>query len=217
MIKQIFLDLETTGNEVMKHGIYQIGGIIRYKDVYEEFEFNCDIYEEDEINPEAFTKTSVKPEDLQGYPDPYLTYQQFIALIEKHVVKYDKKDKFFFINFGSEFDSKFLRRWFESNGDQYYGSWFWHPPIEVQTLAMEALKDKGADMENFQLATVAKTLGISVNPEKLHTALYDAWLAMKVYDKTGMSFGIDRANINTQEITNKGVYNLENSRRRRRY
>jgi DNA polymerase-3 subunit epsilon len=182
MIKQIFLDTETTGVDPMKNGLYQIGGIIRYDKVQEEFEFNCDIFEEDEVDPKAFESTSVCPNDLRRYPDPYETYQEFIKLLGKHISKFDKKDKLMFINFGAEFDSKFLRRWFESNGDQYFGSWFWHPPVEVQSLAMEFLKNERSIMPNFQLSTVCKGLGIFVNDRKTHTALYDAGLAMQVYD-----------------------------------
>ena len=183
MIKEIFLDTETTGIDPMKNGLYQIGGIIRYENVLEEFEFNCDIFEDDEISEQAFEKTNVKPNDLRRYPDPYETYQEFIQLLSKHVDKYDKKDKFLFINFGAEFDSKFLRRWFESNGDDYYGSWFWHPVIDLFSLSMEYLKYERADMPNFQLSTVCKKLGIDVNSNKTHTALYDAKLSMKLYDQ----------------------------------
>jgi DNA polymerase III subunit epsilon len=182
MIKSIFLDLETTGVDYMKHGIYQIGGIIRYDNMYEEFEYNCDIFSDDEINPEAFANTNVKPEDLRKYPDPYETYLQFTNLLLKHIDKFNRQDKLFFINFGAEFDSKFLRRWFESNGDDFYGSYFWHPPLEVQSLAMEYLKDKRAKMPNFKLSTVCKELGINVDERQTHTALYDAKLAMQAYD-----------------------------------
>lgn len=184
MIKSIFLDLETTGTDYMKHGIYQIGGIIRYENILEEFEFNCDIFSDDEINPEAFDpkNTNVKPEDLRNYPDPYEIYLKFTELLLKHIDKFNKKDKFFFINVGAEFDSKFLRRWFESNGDDFYGSYFWHPPIEVQSLAMEYLKEKRAKMPNFKLSTICKELEIDVDERKTHTALYDASLAMQVYD-----------------------------------
>lgn len=183
-IKSIFLDLETTGVDYMRNGIYQIGGIIRYDGVFEEFEFNSDIFSDDEINPEAFDQknTNIKPEDLRNYPDPYETYLKLRGLLLQHIDKFNKKDKFFFINVGAEFDSKFLRRWFESNGDDFYGSYFWHPPIEVQSLAMEYLKNERAEMPNFKLSSICKQLKINVDENKTHTALYDALLAMQVYD-----------------------------------
>ena len=211
MIKQIFLDTETTGPNHLKHGIYQIGGIIRYDNVFENFEFNCDIFEEDEIDPQAFELSSIRPEDLASFPDPFETYKKFVTLLAQHCDKYKKQDKFFFINAGAEFDSKFLRRWFESCGDQYFGSWFWHPPLDVFSLALDYLKDQRHKMENFKLITVAKQFGIKVDESKTHTALYDASLALQIYDLCCHPTAIQRANKNAQEIIDKGVYELEKS------
>lgn len=181
-MKQIFLDLETTGVDYTKNGIYQIGGIIRYNDVYKTFEFNCDIFEEDEIDEIAFKDTSVCPDDLKKYPDPYDTFQKLIEVLSLHVDKYDTKDKFTFINFFAGFDYDFLRQWFKSCGDKYFGSWFWHPPIGVESLAADFFKFKRKEMKNFKLVTVCEECGINITKAKTHTALYDAELAMKLYD-----------------------------------
>jgi DNA polymerase-3 subunit epsilon len=188
MIKQIFLDLETTGPDPLRHGIYQIGGIIRCEQKTCEFEFHCDIFAEDEIDPDAFVEAKITPTNISSYPDPYETYQQFVEMLSGFVNKFDKKDKFFLTNFGAEFDGKFLRRWFESNGDQYYGSWFWHPPVGVEILAMEYLKNERADMPNFKLVSVAKQLEVEVDENFTHTAKYDAKLAMLIYDKICKNF-----------------------------
>ena len=184
-MKQIFLDLETTGSNYLKHGIYEIGGIIRYENILEEFELKCDIFQEDEINLTAFNpeKTNIKPEDLKTYPDPYETYQKLIAILTKHCDKFNKQDKFIFINFFASFDYDFLRRWFESNGDQYFGSFFWNPPLGLESLAMEYLINERHEMKNFQLTTVCRQLGIKVDENKTHSALYDAHLAKQLYDK----------------------------------
>ena len=216
MVKQAFIDLETTGVDPMKNGIYWIGGIIRYKDVYEEFELKCDLYQEDEVNPEAFENAKIKPEEIASFPDPYETYKKLTEILSKHIDKYKKDDKFFFTNFGAEFDSKFLRRWFESNGDNYYGSWFWHPPIEVQSLAMEYLKNERAGMKNFKLSTVATQCLIAVDEDKTHTPLYDAKLAMQIYDLCSSSSVIKKANDEAQEISRQGVYHLKQGERRKR-
>lgn len=204
-IKQIFLDLETTGMNPERHGLYSIGGIIRYTSMYKEFEFKCDIYQEDEIDPGAFENTSVCPEDLSSFPDPHETYKQFVALLAKHVDKFNKSDKLFFLNFAAMFDHNFLRRWFENNADQYYGSWFWHPPIDIATIAMEYLKNKRHTMENFKLATVASMFGITVDEKQAHSSpLYDAKIAMLIYDKIVTEAAIERAQASTRKITEEG-------------
>ena len=215
-IKNIFLDLETTGTDYLRHGIYQIGGVVKYENIYQEFEFKCDIFAEDEINPAAFDpqKTNVIPDDLRGYPDPMEIHDLFInTVLSKHIDRYDKQDKFWFINFGAEFDAKFLRRWMESCGDNYFGAWFWYPVIELQSLAGELLKEQRPKMENFQLATVCRTLGIPVDDSKTHTALYDAKLAMQIYEKTILKKAIDKAYQDAQKTSQEGKYHLRGARK----
>lgn len=183
-MKQIFCDTETTGTDSTKHGLFMIGGIIRIDDqVKEEFKLYCDVFTEDEFSDEAMKKHGYSPEQIALLPDPFETYQKLIAILGKYVDKYSKQDKYHFIGYGAEFDNKFLRRWFESCGDKYFGSWFWHPWIDVMSLAAESLKNERHKMPNFQLTTVAEQLDISIDVEEAHDALYDAKLTMAVYDK----------------------------------
>jgi DNA polymerase III subunit epsilon len=81
------------------------------------------------------------------------------------------------------FDDQFLRGLFEQNGDKYFGSIFWSDSSDVMVLASECLKLVRHKMENFQLKTVAKTLGIEVVESELHDALYDVELTIKIYQE----------------------------------
>lgn len=181
MLKELFLDTETTGLS-REAGLYQIGGIIRYGNVYEEFELNCDIFEDDEISPEAMEMAKMSVEDLARFPDPVEAHTKLVEIFGRHVDKYDKQDKFFAIGYGIEFDVKVLRRWFEGMGDQYFGSWFWTPWICVMSLAAQKFKEVRHTMPNFKLKTVLGKAGIDFEDEKLHGALYDAKKAMELYD-----------------------------------
>jgi len=184
MIKELFLDLETTGTDVKKCGIWQIGGIIRYdRKIKEEFEFSCDIFEDDEVDPEAMKMAGLTLLDFANFNDPGDVYQKLIKILEKHVDRFDKKDKFFITGYGVEFDVKCLRRWFEGMGDKYFGSWFWMPWICVMTLAGQYLRPIRSSMPNFKLETVLDQLKIPHDKNKLHSALYDATMAMKLYDR----------------------------------
>jgi DNA polymerase-3 subunit epsilon len=183
MIKQMFIDTETTGVDTRTSGVYQIGGIIIAGKRGEEFEFNCDIFTEDEISPKAFEKTKITLKDISKYPPPDQIHQQFINIMDKYVDRYDKKDKFVVFAYGSEFDQRILSNWFYKLGDDYFRSWFWHPWICIMNLAMYALQGDRKELENFKLLTVAEYLHVRVKEDKLHTALYDAQLAKKVYHK----------------------------------
>lgn len=186
MLKQLFIDTETTGVNTNTCGVYQIGGIIKVGKREEEFEFNCDIFEENEIDPKAFETNKMTVETISEYPSPDIVFEQFTSLLEKYVDKYDKNDKFIVIGYGSEFDQQVLRNWFYRLGDDYFGSWFWHPWVCVMNLAQYVLQEERNMLTNFKQSAVAEYLRIRVSEDKLHTALYDAQLAKKIYEKLNM-------------------------------
>ena len=104
-------------------------------------------------------------------------------MLDKYVDRFNKKDKFFLVGYNNaSFDNQFLRKFFEDNGDKYFGSWFWSNSIDVMVLASAYLATRRPDMENFKLSTVAKTLGVNVDDELLHNALYDIRLTKAVFD-----------------------------------
>lgn len=183
-MKIIFFDLETTGTLVNRHGIHQLSGEITVDgETKEMFDFRVRPNPKADILQEALDVAGVTKEQIQAYPAMGEVYQQFIALLSKHVSKYDKKDKFFLAGYNNaSFDNQFLRAWFLQNGDQYFGSWFWSNSIDVMVLATPYLASKRSDMENFKQGTVAKTLGIPVDESKLHDALYDIQVCKAIYD-----------------------------------
>lgn len=184
MIKQCFIDTETTSVNPKETGVWQIGGIIRYGNTKEEFMIECDIFEDDEVNEEILLEMHGKTKkDLSKLQDPIDAYQQLQDLFSKHVDKYDSTDKMFFMGYGVEFDYQALRHWFDGMGDKYFGSWFWHPPIDVMTLAMNQLQSVRHQMKNFKLITVIEQFNIQYEQRKLHTALYDAQMSMLIYDE----------------------------------
>ena len=195
----------------MRHGLFMIGGIIRIDGhVREKFRICCDVFAEDEFSPDATAKHGYTSEMIRGFQDPYDAYQQLIGFLSKHVDKYDKADKFHFIGYGAEYDNKFLRRFFESNGDEYFGSWFWHPWIDVMSLAAEFLKAIRHKMPNFQLETVAKQMGVDITKVlevliikdgKPHDALFDAGLTMLTYDTLTKAKIIDQSPVSPNPVT----------------
>jgi DNA polymerase-3 subunit epsilon len=183
MIKRMFLDTETTSADRFKCGVWQIGGIIECGRRSEEFLFECDIFDEDEIDEEALKMNNLTIEDLAKKPDPTEVFQEFCELLGKYVDKYDKNDKFYHINFAAVFDCEVIRQWFLKNGDDYYGSWFWHPSIDLMVMAMYDNMGKRQEFKNFKIGTVARHYVISFDEESLHNALYDAKVARAIYYK----------------------------------
>lgn len=183
-MKLVFFDLETTGTNPGKHGIHQISGQIVIDGVIKEtFDFHVQPNPRAMIEDEALKVGGVTREQILAYPPMQQVYQEFVAMLGKYVDKFNKKDKFFLVGYNNAaFDNQFLRGFFLQNGDVYFGSWFWSNSIDVMVLASAYLATRRPDMENLKLSTVAKTLGVNVNDESLHDAMYDIELTKAVFD-----------------------------------
>jgi DNA polymerase III epsilon subunit-like protein len=174
ILKYCFIDTETTGTFARKHGLIQIAGSIM------NVHADGNKYEIDEINEEALAVNGQSRETIMKYPEPARAYSDFVALLAKHVDKYTKTDKFFFTGYNAGFDNDFMREFFKKNGDKYFGSWFFNPYWDVMQMALKHLRFQRAGMPDFQLATVAKAMGIDIEGE-LHDAFTDIRLTEKIF------------------------------------
>ena len=183
-MKLFFYDLETTGTLVNKHGIHKISGMIVIDGkVKETFDYHVAPNPKAQIEPEALAVGNVTESQIKSYPDMFEIYNQLIDTMSKYVSPYDKKDKFFLVGYNNaSFDNQFFRAWFLQNGDKYFGSWFWANSFDVMVLASPFLATVRHTMPNFKQGTVAKQLGINVEDDKLHDALYDIEICKAIYD-----------------------------------
>jgi len=182
MIKKLYLDLETSGLDPQLNAVLEIGCIIEYRDVYKELTFNCQPFPNDLVDTEALAVNKLTEEKIRSFPNPIEVYNNLIAELTMHINKYNTKDKFVLLGYNVGFDAQFLRNFFQKNQDKYFGSWFWYPPLDVMALAMRFLKEKRHLMKDFKLLTVAEELGLEVNPEEAHGAMYDVALTREMYN-----------------------------------
>lgn len=185
MRKQVilFYDLETTGTNHKRHSIHQIGGVIEVDgQVVETFDIRTQPHPKAEIDEGALAVAGVTLEEIQAYQPMAQAHQQLIGILSKYVDRYDSQDKIFLSGFNiAGFDDFFLRAWFQQNGDNYFGSWFWNDQLDVRVLAAQYLIKRRHTMPDFKLMTVAKTLGIEVDESKAHDAVYDIMITREVY------------------------------------
>jgi len=191
-LKQLFIDTETTGTYTETVGLYQFGGIIVAGKRGEEFEFNCDIFEEDDVDLKALETNGITLEEISQFPDPQQVFEQFISVLDKYVDRYNPMDKFVVYGYGAKFDQQMLRNWFYKLGDDYFGSWFWHPFVDIMNLAMYIKQGERRNLANFKMQTVADYLHIRTDKTRLHTALYDAQIAKKIYEKLDSFISLSR-------------------------
>ena len=181
MVKECFIDLETTGLDPVKNGVLQIAGHIEIEgEKVESFNIECRPFADDEVAPQALAVNGIELESLKDRQDPREAFLQLKKLLSRYVAPFEKTDKFWFYAYNAPFDSGFLREFFKKNGDKYYGSWFWTPAIDIMVLAASHLREERHLMENFRLSTVAAHLGVAVAEEELHDGRYDVRLMREI-------------------------------------
>ena len=126
------------------------------------------------IEQEALDVAGVTLEQVQSYQPMEDGYRQLVGILSKYVNKFDKRDKMYLVGYNNAgFDNSFLRALFQQCGDKYFGSWFYPNCMDVYVMVTPFLMGVRNDMENFKLMTVAKTMGIEIDENKLHDATYD--------------------------------------------
>ena len=181
-MKLIYIDVETTGIECPESGLLQLAGAIEIDgQVAQEFNHRMRPFPADKICEEALEVNGLTREKVLEFDDPVDVFGRFKNILDRYVDRYDRADKFHFVAYNAVFDANHLRAWFEKNNDVYFGSWFFHPPIDVMGLAAVVLMNKRSSLPDFKLVTVAKVLGVKVDETKLHDAAYDIRLTREMY------------------------------------
>lgn len=190
-VKLLFLDVETTGIPCPDSGLIQLSGTIEVNgEPRETFDFRIKPFPGDVVSDEALAVNGVTREELANFQEPEAAFQAFVELLGRFVDPFDRTDKFHLVAYNAPFDVQHLRTWFEKNGDQYFGSWFWHPAVDVMGLAVVVLMDRRAAMKDFKLATVAEAMGLHVDDSQVHDAAYDVELTRRLFLRITQQAGI---------------------------
>lgn len=181
-----FIDTETTGaGSEKKCSIWQITLIITDELLNEIDRINLKFRPREGcvLEEGALEKTGMSVEKFRALAMTYdEAYTVLVSFLEKHIDRFNKTDKLQFVAYNAQFDSRFMRQFFIDNNDNYYGSWFFHPPICLMMQAAwmtRKVRDKWAS--NFRLESLCKAAGIEFDEEKAHDALYDVEKTIELY------------------------------------
>lgn len=181
--KRFYFDLETTGTDPKLHSFFQLAALIEIDNKVEEtIVLWCK--PERTLDPDTlkFHEMTVDDFNADKFMDPVEFYKTLLKALGKYVNKYNKQDKFHCVGYNCHsFDMEFFREFFGLRQDKYFGSWFWHPSLDVMCIAAELLQRERHLLPNFKNLTVAKHLGIEIDETQAHEALYDIGITRKIY------------------------------------
>ena len=179
-MKAIWIDVETTGLDPKTNGLIQVAGLIEVNNiVVETFNIRCRPLIDDKIDEEALIHNGLSEAEIMTWPIAQKGLIDFRAILSRYVNQYTRTDKFTFYAYNAHFDADFLRQWFYKQGDKYYGSWFFVPPIDIMSIAGYLLRKERAQLPNFRLSTICDYLGLK-DDGKYHDALFDIQQTRKV-------------------------------------
>jgi DNA polymerase III alpha subunit (gram-positive type) len=183
--KLCFIDVETTGLDCKKSGIFELSVIITDLDGVEldsiDISFNPgDVY----ISEEALGVVGMTREEILSNPKTsHEAYLEFTEFLSKHVNRFDRKDKLHFMAYNAPFDSGFVREWMARNDDKYYGAYFYHPPVCVMNaVAFISLPVvRGGKFNSFKLSSICEAFNIEWDENEAHASNYDIRKTLELY------------------------------------
>jgi len=190
-----YWDVETGGLDSKRSPILQFAAIIEINGIEVE-EINWFILPEkwEDCAPEALAINNMD-KIYKENPSKFMTqlefYKALIKLLGKYVNRFDSSDKFYMVGYNSHaFDAQFLRTLFLNNGNNFFGSYFWNPNIDVMLIAMAACIGQRDKLPNFKLGTVAKSLGIELDESRLHDGIYDVEVTREMFQILNKELGL---------------------------
>lgn len=179
-MKVCYVDVETTGLSAYKNDIIQIAGIIAVDGIQREsFNFCCKPYDLTTVSDRALAVNGLALHDILRFDPPEEILMEVIAILDKYVDRFDKKDKFIFAGYNANFDKDFVQQWFKKGGNKFFHSYFEYKFFDVYPLFFLYAQVSKLSIPNHKLETAAKHFGITINA---HDALSDIEATVKISD-----------------------------------
>ena len=208
-MKRVFIDVETTGLSDWRNSIHQLAGMIEVDgEIVDQFNYKMRPRTEDsrfdrngkDSWEKAFSFKNVTIEEVEQYQmSQNEVYLSFVERLTKHIDRFNKEDKAWFIAYNSPFDNGFVRNFFKQNGDNFYGSYFYSPDICVMRMvALECMRERKPLPKSFKLEEVCEYYGLDASALELHDASVDIQLTYEIFKRTekhAISIGHDQESI----------------------
>lgn len=171
-MKLFYFDTETTGTDPKRNAIVQLAYIVEIDGkVIREGNMLIKPFEGAKIEPEALKVNKRTEEEITQEPfkDFFASYKYFVRMLDTHIDRYNREDKFIMVGHNVHFDANFLSEFFKKNGDKYYGSYF---GTQICTrVLLSYMGYKGLiKLHNYKLVTACQHYDIELDA---HDAMND--------------------------------------------
>ena len=185
-MKMIFCDVETSGFSVVKDRILDIGIIYEKNGIkLDEFQIYIKLDEYPEGHEKAQAVHNITPQFLEVHGvSEEEAFKQLLGFLDKHINKFDKKDKAIFGGHNSSFDVRHVEALFKRQGNNFFYSYFTKESLDVLKMCREANKNGLINTENNKLGTIAEYLDVDLG--NAHSALDDIIATREIFKKLQM-------------------------------
>jgi len=174
-MKVCWCDLETTGTDSKRCGIWQAAFLIEIDRVVKDKKNFLMYPRGKDVESGAKEMMRVPLEELRtSVPLDIHVKDEIKRFLEKYVDPFNKFDKFTFAGYNTEFDIGFLEQLWEDTQDKYFRSFFTYFPLDVMRMVTIAVWMNVIEPpKNMQLSTIASHVGIPFEEGEAHDALAD--------------------------------------------
>jgi DNA polymerase-3 subunit epsilon len=179
--KRAWIDTESGGTDPGQCALLQFSGLIEIDGlVVDTLDVEIAPFPFDLVDDQALKHNGIQRETLKDRTDPAEAFKKIQEFLCKHCDKYSKSDKYVMAGYRIGFDDSFLRKFWEKNGDKFYGSFFHNATIDVTTYVAELIS-MGLRLPNYKLKTICDHYGVSLI--NAHNAMADIVATRDLYYK----------------------------------
>lgn len=162
--KVLYVDVETTGLDQNKNEIVQLAGIIEIDgEVKEKFDIFMKPNNFENIEQEALDVQHKTMDQVLSYPERSKGFVDFLEILDRHINKFDKSDKFLAAGQNVYFDFGFVRQMFWNNGSQFFKSYFHDEKIDSIKMYKDLMTEGKVDkLAHLNLDKICSSLGVEL-------------------------------------------------------
>jgi hypothetical protein len=185
----LFAKVKTSSLNTQKGAILEMAVIVdnceEYDVVPQAYTWNASPFFGADVSHDALLVNGMTLEEVNAFPHEKSMLKTFTDLLSQGCDRFKKvkrlADKYFLLSYNVTFDGNFIRSLFVRNGNNFFGSHFWQPPVCIMQMAAAELMLERDKLKGFRMSDVAEYLGVGGSEEGMSSALEDVATARGIF------------------------------------